>query len=103
MAKGGRREGAGRKPGVVLPKTADKESAGRLLKALNVPATAGESYEEQQWRLLTEAQDLRIRLDARKYLYDKRDGKATQPIDHGGSVEATIIWDMPGPERERKK
>jgi hypothetical protein len=88
---------------VVLPKAADKEAAGRLLVALNQPAVVGESYEIAQWRLLIEAQDLRIRLDARKYLYDKRDGKATQPIDHGGSVEATIIWDMPGPERERKK
>lgn len=103
MPRGGIRPGAGRRPGVKLPKAADKEAAGRLLKALNAPASEKETYEEGQWRLLTEAQDLRIRLDARKYLYDKRDGKATQPIDHGGSVEATIIWDMPGPERERKK
>jgi hypothetical protein len=103
MARGGARPGAGRRPGVNLPKAADKEAAARILKELNREPKADDSYEVQQWRLLSEAKDLRIRLDARKYLYDKRDGKATQPIDHGGSVEATIIWDMPGPERERDK
>jgi len=99
---GGKRDGAGRKPGPALPAVPDKTCAGRILEALNEPAVAAESYEEAQWRLLSEAQDLRIRLDARKYLYDKRDGKATQPIDHGGNLDHTIIFDMPGPDRERK-
>jgi hypothetical protein len=100
--RGGKRDGAGRKPGVVLPKAADKEAAGRILEALNREAESRDSYEVRQWRMLTEAQDLRVRLDARKYLYDKRDGKATQPIDHGGSMETHIIFDTPGPKRERK-
>jgi hypothetical protein len=103
MARGGKREGAGRKPGVALPPVADKTCAGRLLDSLNRKEASDDSYEVQQWRLLSEAQDLRIRLDARKFLYDKRDGKATQPIDHGGNLDHTIIFDMPGPERERKK
>jgi hypothetical protein len=50
---------------------------------------------------LSEAQDLRIRLDVRKYLYDKRDGKAKQPIEMEGHLDHTIINDMPGPPRER--
>lgn len=103
MPRGGKREGAGRKPGVVLPPVADKTAAGRLLEALNREKKADDSYEVKQWRLLSEAQDLRLRLDVRKFLYDKRDGKATQPIDHGGTLDHTIIFDMPGPGRERKK
>ena len=94
MAKGGKRPGAGRpaklalpasKPGPVAPQ--DRECAKRLLEALNRPARMvadkdgpADSYEVQQWRTLCEGQDLRIRLDVRKYLYDKRDGKAAQPI-----------------------
>jgi len=100
--RGGARAGAGRKPGVKLPSVADRAAAGRILEALNQPAKASEAYEIAQWRLLTEAQDVRVRLDARKYLYDKRDGKATQPIDHGGQMEHSIVFDIPAPARERK-
>ena len=102
MPRGGKREGAGRKPGVKLPEVADRAAAGRILEALNQPAKEKEPYEIAQWRLLTEAQDIRVRLDARKYLYDKRDGKATQPIDHGGQMEHNIVFDIPAPARERK-
>lgn len=95
MAKGGRRPGAGRPPKVAVPDSGkpgpvspqDRDCAKRLLEALNRPARtapdkdgAADSFEVAQWRLLSEAQDLRIRLDVRKYLYDKRDGKAAQPI-----------------------
>jgi len=58
----------------------DRDCAKRLLEALNRAAAPADSFEVAQWRLLSEAQDLRIRLDVRKYLYDKRDGKAAQPI-----------------------
>lgn len=102
MASGGRRTGAGRPKGLVLPKVADKEAAGRLLEALNRERKSDDTYEVKQWRELAEAKDLRIRLDCRKYLYDKRDGKATQPIDHGGHLDHNIVFDMPGPARERK-
>lgn len=95
MAKGGKRPGAGRPPKAALPEAPkpgpvtqqDRECAKRLLEALNRPEKLtpddkgpADSYEVVQWRLLSEAQDLRIRLDVRKYLYDKRDGKAAQPI-----------------------
>ena len=91
MARGGRRPGAGRKPGIKLPEVADRNAAGRLLEALNEPAKGEEPYEIQRWRLLTEAPELRIQLDARKYLYDKRDGKAVQPMDFGDKPISVII------------
>lgn len=90
---GGKRTGSGRKrkslPAIPdarpqktgAPSSRDRECYGRLLVVLNQEESKGESYEIQQWRILMEAKDLRIRLDARKYLYDKRDGKATQPIE----------------------
>jgi hypothetical protein len=80
MPHGGKRDGAGRKAGIVLPALADKECAGKLLLALNRPAQPDDPYEVQQWRKLVEAKDPRVSLDARKYLYDKRDGKAVQPM-----------------------
>lgn len=91
MARGGKRLGAGRKAGVELPAVADREAAGRILEDLNRLGDAKDSYEVQQWRLLSEAQDLRIRLDARKYLYDKRDGKATQPVEVAGRQGGPVI------------
>ena len=91
MARGGKRAGAGRKPGVKVPDVADRNAAGRLLEALNRAEDKADSYEVKQWRLLTEAQELRIRLDARKYLYDKRDGKAVQPMDFGDKPISVIV------------
>lgn len=84
MVHGGKRPGAGRKPAPAIPPLADKASAARILEALNRPEKADDSYEVQQWRELSEAKDLRIRLDVRKHLYDKRDGKATQPVEVAG-------------------
>lgn len=93
MARGGARSGAGRKPGVKLPGVADRDAAGRLLEALNRPekkGKTGDSYEIQQWRALTEAAELSIRLKARIYLYDKRDGKAVQPFDFETPVSVIV-------------
>jgi hypothetical protein len=100
MAKGGKRPGSGRKP---LPR-ADRVTgiavATELIAALNKKKSGAEgkkdSVEVEGWRELWEAQDLRIRLDARKYLYDKRDGKATQPVDHGagGPIEVAITTNV---------
>jgi hypothetical protein len=104
MARGGKRQGAGRKPGVELPAVADREAAGRILEALNEPAKPDEPFEVQQWRLLSEAQDLRIRLDARKWLYDKRDGKATQPVEVAGRKGApAILFDVRSAVAQRGK
>ena len=103
MARGGKREGAGRPKGVPLPPRPDKSELTALLEALDAPAKPNEPYRIAKWRELTEAQDLRIRLDARKYLTDQCYGKATQPIDHGGAMDHTIIFDMPGPAREKSR
>jgi len=103
MARGGKREGAGRKRGVKLPDAADRGAAARLLEALNkkAPEKGKEDYEVAQWRLLTEAggdaptaPQLGIRLRAREYLYDKRDGKAVQPMDFS-QLPISVVIDLP--------
>lgn len=91
MARGGKRPGSGRKPGVKLPDARDRDCAARLLEALNEPAKPKESFEIAQWRMLTEAEELTIRLRARMYLYDKRDGKAVQPVDFGSKPVSVIV------------
>ncbi len=83
MARGGKRAGAGRKAGVKPAPLADKSCAARLLDALNRAARENDDYEVRQWRELTEARELPTRLRARAYLYDKRDGKATQAMQIG--------------------
>lgn len=108
MPRGGKRDGAGRKPHPELPAmpvgehpgpttAADRSCAARLLEALNREASPEDSYEIKEWRKITEAVDVRVRFDARKYLYDKRDGKAIQPIDVDASVSGnfTVIMDLP--------
>lgn len=108
MPSGGKREGAGRKPRTEAAEPVDgrtsagREWAARLIAALNNEAevvvsgdttykltlTKKEAAEVNGWRELWDAQDLRIRLDVRKYLHDKRDGKAMQPVagPDGGAI-----------------
>lgn len=101
MKNGGKRPGAGRKPKPPMETVSGKMASATLIEALNNKKDAHESIEIEGWRSLWDAADLRIRLDARKYLYDKRDGKATQPIDHGGGgpikVEITTNVKMADP------
>lgn len=82
MAKGGKREGAGRKAKPKEPSVVDKGMAAKLIAALHQDPKIGEPLEIQGWRILWYAQDLRVRLDTRKYLYDKRDGKAVHTVNH---------------------
>lgn len=82
MARGGARPGAGRKKKDRPPSVADKTAAAKLIEALNAPKLPRESSEIAGWRELWDAQDLRVRLDTRKYLYDKRDGKAVHTVNH---------------------
>lgn len=103
MARGGSRPGAGRKQLPRADRVVGMQVAAELIARLNVKKNPKrpDSREVAGWRDLWEAQDLRIRLDSRKYLYDKRDGKATQPVDHGvtGVVEVQITTNvkMPSP------
>lgn len=93
MPRGGARKGAGRKPAPVKLITEDAKAAlatdrnkvAELIDALNgkeVGPGLIDSAELQYWSELWCAPDLRIRLDTRKYLYDKRDGKPVQTINH---------------------
>lgn len=89
MPRGGSRKNAGRKRkliadvGAVLPSAVpDKNAAALLIEALHAPASKSDSAELLGWRVMWDAADLRIRLDVRKYLYDKRDGKPVQTINH---------------------
>jgi hypothetical protein len=75
--KGGVRPGAGRKPNRIKP-IADKitrTSAELILSAIN---------ERGVWLELVKDDDARIRLDAMKYLTDRRDGKPKQSLEHTG-------------------
>jgi hypothetical protein len=53
--------------------------------------------ELEVWKLLIEQADYRTRLDAMKYLTDRRDGKAPQAVI---SVEAPTIECTPVPYRQ---
>ncbi len=77
MPRGGARPGAGRKPKatVILRRT----MAAQILCAVD---------EIEVWKLLIEQADYRTRLDAMKYLTDRRDGKAPQAVI---SVEARTV------------
>lgn len=80
--RGGSRPGAGRKPKPKLPAIDTRARGLTLLDALNRPAELTDSYEVQQWRILTEAQDLRVRLDARTRIDDKAHGRAVHTVNH---------------------
>jgi hypothetical protein len=80
MPRGGRRDGAGRKPKPEVPFVPKA-------KAESVLARLGQDYEgkklpteDQIWLGLIACGDLRLRFDVMKYLTDRRDGKPIQPI-----------------------
>lgn len=82
MAKGGKRVGAGRKPKPKLEPIADRGAAARLIEQLNSLPTKDEPIEVAGWRGLWDATNASIRLDTRRYLYDQRDGKARNTVNH---------------------
>ncbi|MBV9181382.1 MAG: hypothetical protein JO356_08715 [Acidobacteria bacterium] len=94
MPRGGKRSGAGRKAkaqpiDLGHGNSQDtKDAAAEILEALNRPAPkAGEPaepYEIQKFRLIDDDPDKS--LDLRRWLYDKRDGKAPQKVKLDGNV-----------------
>lgn len=80
MAKGGKREGAGRPPKARLP-FASKAKAESVLGKLGTTYEGKRlPTEDQLWLGLIACPDLRLRFDVMKYLTDRRDGKPVQPI-----------------------
>jgi hypothetical protein len=97
MAKGGKRSGAGRKAKPKLPFAA-KAQAARVLDHLGTEYEGGVhltkqklASEDELWLTLLTAQDLRIRLDALKYLVDRREGKPWQTFKHGGDPDGEPV------------
>lgn len=80
-SRGGARPGAGRKAKPKVPQVADKNAAAKLLEALNREERSDDSHEIKQLRIIDSA-GARESLDLRKYLYDKRDGKAVHTVNH---------------------
>ena len=80
--RGGKRPGAGRPRKPKPESVVDRGAAAKLIAALNSPRVERESAEIAGWRELWDAEDGRVRLDTRKYLYDKRDGKAMHTVNH---------------------
>ena len=80
MPKGGKREGAGRKPKPQVP-FVPKAKATSVLSCLGQKRGDKElPTEEQMWLDLLAVPDLRLRFDVLKYLTDRRDGKPVQPV-----------------------
>src|SRR5713226_5559061 len=76
---GGKRTGAGRKPGKVQ-KVVRRYTAEDILDAID---------EIVEWKPLLQSENEKIKLTALIYLTDRRDGKARQPItgSDGGAIQ----------------
>jgi len=81
MPNGGKRPGAGRKPKPKVAGVTDKSAAARILEGLNREEKPDDPYEIKQFRAIEKA-GARESLDLRKWLYDKRDGKPVQTVNH---------------------
>lgn len=105
MPRGGKRDGAGRKPQPEPPATppdptnhsgpvtaTDRKFATELLEKVFAAADSNDPPDLKWWRDLFYAQDARLRFDVGKYWYDKRDGKAIQPVDVDASLTANWTW-----------
>jgi hypothetical protein len=81
MTNGGKRQGAGRKPG-----------AAQLIRKATAEAILRKHDQHKAWARFLNSKDEKIALDAWKYMTDRRDGKAVQAIEHMGSV--TVVVDL---------
>jgi len=80
MPRGGKRANSGPKRKEKPPEVRDRSAAARIIDALNRPAD-NDSYEIQRFRAIDNAGP-RESSDLRKWLYDKRDGKAVHTVNH---------------------
>ena len=73
-----------------------KNLGGRPIKAITLAKKAsaaeilGSVDEIGIWREILTSQDVRVKLDAIKYLTDRRDGKAKQAFEHSGADGAPL-------------
>ncbi len=79
MARGGKREHAGRKPSTIkgLVKKLGKFDAEALLAKIN---------SNQKWMALSKCGEPRVELEVMKYLTDRAFGKVSQPLEHSGRI-----------------
>jgi hypothetical protein len=96
MPQGGKRPNAGRKPKPKTPDVADKGMAARILAFKERSHEPACQCEDCEWWDILHAHDVRLRLDARKYLSDKRDGKAVQTVNHvhDKPIDVNVHFDL---------
>lgn len=87
MPRGGKRPNSGPKRKLIpqsdVPQVpASKTESQLLLEALDRPAQANDSYKVQQWRQLTEAQDLTVRERSRWKLFEHAHNRAMSTVNH---------------------
>jgi len=76
----GKTNGRPRKP--AFPPIADRGAAARIIDALNALPSDKEPIEIAGWRGLWDNPAADIRLRARIFLYDKRDGRSVHTVNH---------------------
>jgi hypothetical protein len=82
MPRGGARPGAGRKRRAQLPFAAKKQADSVLSKLGTEYKGKHLPSEDELWLTALIGTDIRLRVEALKYLTDRRDGKPNQP--HSG-------------------
>jgi hypothetical protein len=84
-ARGGFREGAGR-----------KSNASKLMQAGFVASWFTAEFQRIKWKSFLESENERIRLDAMRYLTDRLYGKAPQSVDlnHSGGIDIGLAERM---------
>jgi hypothetical protein len=97
MPRGGKRPGAGAPKKLKPQPVGDKNAAARILAAVFGPkphAADDCKCEKCWWWALMWAADLDLRERTGQKLYDKRDGKAVQTVNHLHDKPLTV--DVPG-------
>lgn len=82
MPRGGARPNSGPKKKHIPEVPVERRKSEILLEALNRPADPKDSYQVQEWRKLTEAQDLNVRATYRWKLTEHAWGRAVHTVNH---------------------
>ncbi len=98
MQRGGKREGAGRKPGSINRATAIKRAARELgdikgtraQQAVSAAVVLGLVDESAKWLDLLNQKDPWLRFRVMVYLTDRRDGKPKQAVELDADIKTTL-------------